>query len=237
MLYNQARIPGPDFFVQLHCLKNKLKLNKKPKCLNQTHITRNDEVGKVGEISFASLFVPQIIDLKKCNLKTSESDACYKYCPLYMSRSIAITTDVYWREETIHLVAGVARVELGQNGGWDPLQHLLGEDSGKKSSHEVDKHILILMTWEAAIRCQETQRQCGSHSCPAKSRVIEDENEPSSSGRYGFSASRGESTYLGNEVLLKLAKELKIEQVVRCQGFLTNNCLHRLHNTCQQKST
>ena len=94
-----------------------------------------------------------------------------------------------------------------------------------------------VMTWEAAIRCQETQRQCGSHSCPAKSRVIEDENEPSSSGRYGFSASRGESTYLGNEVLLKLAKELQIEQVVRCQGFLTNNCLHRLHNTCQQKST
>ena len=45
--FNQARIPGPNFFVQLHCLKNKLKLNKKPQRLNQTHITRNDEVGKV----------------------------------------------------------------------------------------------------------------------------------------------------------------------------------------------
>lgn len=30
--FNQARIPGPVFFVQLYCLKNKLKLNKKPTC-------------------------------------------------------------------------------------------------------------------------------------------------------------------------------------------------------------
>ena len=30
------------------------------------------------------------------------------------------------------LVAGVAGVELGQNGGWDPLQHLLGEDPEKE---------------------------------------------------------------------------------------------------------
>jgi vacuolar-type H+-ATPase subunit B/Vma2 len=32
-------------------------------------------------------------------------------------------------------VAGVARVELGQNGGWDPLQHLLGEDPEKLPSN------------------------------------------------------------------------------------------------------
>jgi len=38
--FNQARIPGPVFFVQA-------ETEQKAHMLNQTHITRNDEVGKV----------------------------------------------------------------------------------------------------------------------------------------------------------------------------------------------
>ena len=56
--------------------------------------------------------------------------------------------------------------------------------------------------------------------------------------RYILIQSRERKTqfvHLGNEVLLKLAKELQIEQVVRCQGFLTNNCLHRLQHTISTK--
>jgi len=78
-------------------------------------------------------------------------------------------------------VAGVAGVELGQNGCRDSLQHLLREDSEKLPSNVKrlkDSAVLIVA--------------------------------------------------LCNEVLLKLAKELEIKQVVRCQSFLTNNCLHSL---------
>ena len=49
--------------------------------------------------------------------------------------------------------------------------------------------------------------------------------------RYILIQSRERKTqfvHLGNEVLLKLAKELQVEQVIWGQSFLTNNCLHGL---------
>jgi len=55
--FNQARIPGPVFIVQSYCLRNKLNWTKKPECLNQTHITRNDEVGKVFENKFCVMII------------------------------------------------------------------------------------------------------------------------------------------------------------------------------------
>ena len=69
-----------------------------------------------------------------------------------------------------HSVTRVTGVELCQDRSWDPLQHLLGEDPEEEVVSSIsllqNTQSLTLATWATASRCQETQRQYGSHSCP-----------------------------------------------------------------------
>ena len=170
------------------------------------------------KVSLTSLFVFQITWLEKCNPMI---DPIFRYSapkPVSIwSKTELRVFDSWW----FHSVTRVTGVELCQDRSWDPLQHLLGEDPEEEVVSSIsllqNTQSLTLATWATASRCQETQRQYGSHSCPETIMMFK---------RVEMGLDWG--VYLCNEVLLELAKELKVEQVVRGESLFADDRLHGL---------